>query len=173
VSLSHFDLGEPVLPCHHKILQLQYEVAWNGNPPDLFHEGGLTVADAGIFRDKEKGKGLRVADFSYHPNDSLAQLVVEAWVDKDFRELLLAREKGKVTADAARYAKASLAGRGLYLQHPVVITEDEYNRGYHMQDPTEVVFVLPDQPRVAMTPPPGQSLLETARLLMACTPHGI
>jgi hypothetical protein len=34
----------------------------------------------------------------------------------------------------------------------------------------EIVFVLPDHDG---TCPPGQSLLDTARLLMACTPHGI
>jgi hypothetical protein len=146
--------------------------------------GGLTVAkqnqgnaitEPGIYRNKNvRGMPVRAPDFSYHPNDSLAQMIVDAWVDKDFRDQLLEREKpGKkiVTAEAARLAKASLMGRGLYLKRAVVITEDEYNSGYKMQEPDEVVFVLPNQDLVE--PRPGQSLLDTARLLMASTPNGI
>jgi hypothetical protein len=55
-----------------------------------------------------------------------------------------------------------------------VITEAIYNQGYTPANPdVDVVFVLPNQPRVDIRPPPGQSLLETARLLMASTPNGI
>lgn len=113
-----------------------------------------------------------VPTFSYS-NDSLAQLIVDAWVEKEFRDSLLEREADKttVTPAAAKYAKAALAARGLYLQRAVVITEVEHDNDYTMQDPNEVVFVLPSQNRV--TPRPGQSLLETARLLMSCTPNGI
>jgi hypothetical protein len=113
-----------------------------------------------------------VPTFSYN-NDSLAQMIVDAWVEKDFRDSLLEREADKitVTAAAAKHAKAALAARGLYLQRAVVITEEEHDNDYTMQDPNEVVFVLPSQHRV--TPRPGQSLLETARLLMSCTPNGI
>jgi hypothetical protein len=113
-----------------------------------------------------------VPTFSYN-NDSLAQMIVDAWVEKDFRDSLLEREADKttVTAAAAKQAKAALAARGLYLQRAVVITEEEHDNDYTMQDPNEVVFVLPNQHRV--TPRPGQSLLETARLLMSCTPNGI
>jgi hypothetical protein len=42
-----------------------------------------------------------------------------------------------------------------------------------MQDLTEVVFVLPDRERLGTSFVPGESLLDTARLLMACTPNGI
>jgi hypothetical protein len=52
-----------------------------------------------------------------------------------------------------------------------VITEAEHDHDYTMQNDQEVVFVLPNPERV--TPRPGQSLLDTARLLMACTPNGI
>jgi len=125
---------------------------------------GLTVAK-GVFRDA--GHTDRVADFSYE-NDSLAQMIVYAWTDPTFRGKLLQRQPNGTSPNA----KASLAERGIYLSNPVVITEAEYNQGYHMQDPNGVIFVLPDQPRT-VTPPTGQSLLETARLLMACTPNGI
>lgn len=113
-----------------------------------------------------------VPSFSYSPNDSLAQMIVDAWVEKDFRDALLERGADHtVTPAAASQAKVALAARGFYLQRAVVITEDEHDNDYMMQDPNEVVFVLPNQDRV--TPRPGQSLLETARLLMACTPNGI
>jgi hypothetical protein len=119
---------------------------------------------AGIFR----ASGARVADFSYHPNDSLAQMIVDAWVDDGFRNLLTTGDR----AARITHAQVSLAGRGLYLERPIVITEAEYAAGHDMQDDREIVLVLPNKPR-AGAPRPNQSLLETARLLMACTPEGI
>jgi hypothetical protein len=136
--------------------------------PDLLHEGGLTVA---ILRKNApqrlahepdpQGKD-RVVDFSY-TSDSLAQMIVDAWVDEDFRNLLLNKEN----------AKSLLAARGYYLENPVVITEDQFNRHYRQENDNEIVFVLPDAGRVPRQVPPGQSLLDTARLLMAITPNGI
>lgn len=119
----------------------------------------------GVFLDTNKQD--RVADFSYQ-SDSLAQMVVEAWTDQHFQAWLLTRQADGSSPNA----KASLDGRGIYLSNPVVITEAEYYQGYHMPDPNGVVFVLPNEPRTG-TPPQHRSLLETARLLMACTPNGI
>jgi hypothetical protein len=125
-----------------------------------------------ILKTNLKGSAVTVPAFSYSPNDSLAQMIVDAWVDQDFRNALLEREAdGTVTHAAAREARVALAGRGFYLQRAVVIKESEHDNDYTMQHPNEVVFVLPNQDRV--TPRPGQSLLDTARLLMACTPNGI
>jgi hypothetical protein len=53
-----------------------------------------------------------------------------------------------------------------------LVTEAEYYSGYTLPNPDGVAFVLPNQPRTG-TPAPGQTLLETAKLLMACTPNGI
>jgi len=118
---------------------------------------------AGIFRDVAQQD--RIADFSYAPNDSLAQMIVDAWVDQNFANQLL---------NTQGVAKSALAQRGIYLANPVVITEARYNQGFTPTNPdVDVIFVLPNQPRVDMTPPPGQTLLETARLLMASTPNGI
>jgi hypothetical protein len=127
---------------------------------------GLTVTVAkpkpGIFRDSTRKE--EVADFSYAPNDSLAQMIVDAWVDPEFKKVLLNPAN----------AKALFATRGFYwngtTRKPVVITEDDYNAGYAMQHHDEIVFVLPTHNG---TCPPGQTLLNTARLLMAATPHGI
>ncbi len=116
----------------------------------------------GIFRDNAKTD--QVADFFMTPPDSLAQMVVDAWVDKDFKKLLL--DPGN--------AKALFAQRGFYWggtsRMPVVITEKDYANGYSHNHQNELVFVLPDHDG---TCPPGKSLLETAKLLMAATPNGI
>ena len=55
-------------------------------------------------------------------------------------------------------------------KEPVVISEDDYNAGYTRKHHNEVVFVLPNHDG---TCPPGQNLLDTAKLLMAATPNGI
>jgi hypothetical protein len=128
----------------------------------------LTVASKkrGIFADA--GLTDRVADFSYQ-SDALAQMIVEAWADPSFQNQLT--QGSQATRESN--AKAALEARGIFLQSPIVITEAEYEGGYHVPDPNKgVVLVLPNQPRTE-TPPAHQSLLETAKLLMACTPNGI
>ena len=104
---------------------------------------------------------VRVADFSY-TSDALAQMIVDAWTDKTFETRLLDKSQ----------AKDVLAERGIYLSKPHIITEETYYSGHNCDDPDEVIFVLPNKPRV-VSPPPGHSLLETAKLLMAITPNGI
>ena len=120
----------------------------------------------GIFRDLND-QDTRVADFSYQ-SDSLATLIVEAWANSTFQNSLT--QGSQATRESN--AKQALADRGIYLQHPMVITEAEYQPGYQLSDPDGVVFVLPNQSRTG-TFPAHQSLLETAKLLMACVPNGI
>jgi len=140
--------------------------------PGLLHERGLPMA---IKKRKVKLDGsvttVPAPDFSFSPNDSLAQMIVDLWVDDDYRAAVLKRKPdGTPTDEAAALAQVSLAARGFYLDCATVITEDEYDADY-TAGPTEIVFVLPDAERV--TPRAGQSLLDTARLLMATTPNGI
>jgi hypothetical protein len=109
----------------------------------------------------------KVADFSYE-NDSLAELIVQWW-DGTLGKLTT----GTYAARSAA-AKAELAARGLYLDHPIVVKEDEYDAGFSLADaglPPEkgLVFVLPRIERVTA----GKPLLETAKMLMAITPNGI
>jgi hypothetical protein len=59
---------------------------------------------------------------------------------------------------------------GFNLTRAVVITEDEHDGDYTMQDDNEVVFVLPNIGRRVAG---GARLIDTAKLLMACTPNGI
>ena len=138
--------------------------------------GGLTVT---IFREKtkeafefeltklaklapgqESPKVEAVADFSY-TSDALAEMIVSAWLDPNFKRELLDRNN----------AKRLLEARGFFLNNPIIISEEDYNK--HTQVAADqVVFVLPDERRVQMNKP-GQNLLETAKLLMACVPNGI
>jgi hypothetical protein len=76
-----------------------------------------------------------------------------------------------VTPEAVKLATESVRSAGFQLKRAVVITEREYDNVYETQAPHEVVFVLPDRERVERRP--GQSLTDTARLLMATTPNGI
>jgi hypothetical protein len=155
-----------ILTCHNGTRLLKYETARDGKMANPLHKGGPTVA---IFRPKKKDADpdVPVADFSYQ-NDALAQMIVYAWADKPFRDSLLAVKPDGTSPGA----KSALEQRGVYLANPIIITEDHYNTGYHKTNDNEVVFVLPNFQRHAGAPH-GHSLLETARLLMACTPNGI
>jgi hypothetical protein len=124
--------------------------------------------------------------FSYQ-NDNLADLIVAAWADGPFAgggvsvphlgRALTDRDPqtGLPTTLARNTAKAAVnAMANMDLKSAVVITEEEHDDDYTMQDPDEVVFVLPNQSRLILNPAPTpQQLLETAKLLMACTPNGI
>ena len=118
----------------------------------------------GIYKKKQNAgdPDVREADFSYQ-NDSLAEMIVTAWTNPGFAQQL---------TDHAHpaFAKAELEKRGVYLTDPQVLTEDEYfHTGWQKTSDNEVVFVLPNNSRATL----GKPLLETAKLLMACTPNGI
>lgn len=119
---------------------------------------------------------LAMPDFTY-TSDCLAHMIVDAWVDKGYREALLEREidpvtgERKVTPAAAELATFSVNKCGFNLERAVVISEAEYYDGYVIPvDSPEVTFVLPDPHRVKGHPGP---LLKTAELLMASCPNGI
>jgi hypothetical protein len=111
----------------------------------------------------------RVAEFSYQ-NDALADQIVKAWSETTgggfYDQLTKGSENARSTA-----AKRALDDRGVHMAKPIVITEDEFYEGYTMTDNDGVVFVLPNGSRADATG--GHSLLEVAKLLMACTPNGI
>ncbi len=110
-------------------------------------------------------------------NPGLAQLIVNAWTNSPpgFKRDLLDRDAAgvptTVAVTTATNAVNTLAG--LDLRRAVVITEAEHDGDYTMQSDDEVVFVLPDEGRLRAAPPPLANRLETAKLLMACTPNGI
>ena len=122
--------------------------------------------ERGIFKKKAdvNDPDVKVLDFSY-TSEVLAQLVVDAWANSTLKQTLL----DHTDQDAVRQ---ELANRGVFLKHPVVLTEDEYEKGWQQENDDEVVLVLPNDKR--KTAPSGSfNLLETAKLLMAVTPNGI
>jgi hypothetical protein len=118
--------------------------------------------------------------FSYDPS-KLAPVIVAMWNDPAYPDCAALKRKpnGSPTDAAIAAAKALIntpvtpaGGTDLNLEKPVIITEAEHDAGWYMEDDKEVVFVLPNKPRVVVGSTPPQ-LLATAKLLMACTPNGI
>jgi hypothetical protein len=83
------------------------------------------------------------------------------------------------SADAVKVATNAVnILAGMDLRRAVVISEAEHDDDYTMQTDDEVVFVLPNNARAVLPnpipgPPRPPHILETAKLLMACTPNGI
>jgi hypothetical protein len=113
--------------------------------------------------------------FAYDPS-KLAPVIVTLWNDASYPNLAVLQRnaKGNPTSAALAAAKAVIntSTTNFNLERPVIITEAEHDADWYMDDDTEVVFVLPNKPRVASGSSATQ-LLETAKLLMACTPNGI
>lgn len=112
----------------------------------------------------------KVADFSYS-SDALAQLVVECWLGQH-TELT---DTTRTAVQRAASAKGILQTKGIFLEQPIVLSEQEYTDGFSLADanlPSAVVLVVPARERATIigTPP---ILLETAKMLMAVTPNGI
>jgi hypothetical protein len=154
-----------------------------------------------MFRKRGGGGGAIVATTDltmpvmYYTNDGLRDLIVAAWMngpfsytndqgqqinEPNFGDALIDRDRrtnlpSQRAKDAAKAAVNSMAH--LELKSVVVITEAEHDDDYTMQDNDEVVFVLPNSSRPIAIPAFGQpvpaALLETAKMLMACTPNGI
>ncbi len=109
--------------------------------------------------------------FAYDPA-KLAPIIVSLWANP--MRVLDRKPNGDPTQGALDDAKTvfNTSVTNFDLVRPVVITEAEHDNDWFMNDDTEVVFVLPNRPRVA-DPSTATKLLETAKLLMACTPNGI
>ena len=111
---------------------------------------------------------VTMPSMSYDPA-KIAQVILNLWNNP--LDTLKRDAKGNPTAQALSDAKTVIntAATGLDLVHPVIITEEEHDNDYTMQDDDEIVFVLPRRSRAGNS----ANLLETAKLLMACTPNGI
>lgn len=113
-------------------------------------------------------RDVTIPSFSYPPTDALAQVIVDLWANP--LHVLDRDGKGNPTHAAVTDATAKIQAAGFDLERAVIITEQEHDDDYTMQDPNEVVFVLPNDGRLVNNP---AHLLNTAKLLMACTPNGI
>jgi hypothetical protein len=158
---------------------------WRGATPGPRDQGAMTMAIWKKIKDRGRPDPnaeieLTMPSVSYPATDALAQVVIDAWENKPFpnpgdeglRKQLMDRDpKGYPSAKALKAAKDRLHAAGFEFERPVVISESEHDNDYVMVDPKEIVFVLPDKDRITVHP--GHSLLETAKMLMACTPNGI
>jgi hypothetical protein len=114
-------------------------------------------------------RDVTVPAFSYPPTDELAQVIVDVWANAG--HILDRDHKGNPTSQAVNEATQKIQTTALFdLQRAVIITEQEHDDDYTMQADNEVVFVLPNKNRVVNNP---THLLDTVKLLMACTPNGI
>lgn len=120
-----------------------------------------------VFRTEKKH--LVLPAFSFQPTDALAQLIVNAWADPG-RLLERDPETNLPTQKAVQEATQRVNAAGFDLSRAVVLTEAEHDNDYVMQSDDEIVFVLPNHNRVNAHP---TNLLDTAKLLMGCTPNGI
>jgi hypothetical protein len=96
-------------------------------------------------------------------------MIVDAWANPGH---LLERDHNTQlpTPRSVTEATARIKQAGFDLERAVVITEAEHDSDYMMQSDNEIVFVLPNKNRLAS---PTANLLDTAKLLMGCTPNGI
>ena len=95
---------------------------------------------------------------NYNPNNTLAQIIVDAW-----------RDPGGFGAQLLANPDQELRSRGLFLVNPRVMTHAQFK--IEVIPEGSMVLVLPDAP--SPLPPPGVDLLDSARAAMAYTPVGI
>jgi hypothetical protein len=106
-----------------------------------------------------------------YPDTDLPRVIVEVWNNP--RHILDRDGANQPTPDAVADATALINSEtGMNLTRAVIITEEEHDNDYTTLDENEIVFVLPKRERVAADATQYQ-LLESAKLLMACTPNGI
>jgi hypothetical protein len=137
------------------------------------------TAPGGI-KKKKNNLEMTVPEFAMPPDavPGTAQVIVNIWtgqpgLDKIMDRVQSGPQKGVATQEAVDQATAAInaAAPGFNLNRCVIIKEDEHDAGYTMEFEDDVVFVLPRKSR--LKPPATANLLETAKLLMACTPNGI
>jgi hypothetical protein len=114
-------------------------------------------------------RDVTVPSFSYPSTNGLAQVIIDVWANPG--HIMDRDNKGNPTQTAVREATQKIQSTAqLDLERAVIITEQEHDDDCTQQTDNEVVFVLPNQNRVTNNP---AHLLDTVKLLMACTPNGI
>ena len=106
--------------------------------------------------------GTHNISVSYYPNDKLAEMIAQAWIDPGYKDRLL-----KHTAQVFQEA-------GIFVDNPLVVTETDFKKNPYAKD-QYTLFVLPDAPAGKQfdTSIVQGNLIETARIKMAYTLIGI
>jgi hypothetical protein len=133
----------------------------------------------GIHR-KRGSADITIPDFELDPDavPGIAQVIVDIWqqtlpnLDKVLERVTTGAKKGMATTTAVQQATAAINAATPHYNflRCVIISEEEHDNGYTMETENDVVFVLPNQGRIDTG---GGNLLDSAKLLMACTPNGI
>jgi hypothetical protein len=135
----------------------------------------------GGIRKKKGSDDITVPEFAMPPDavPSIAQVIVDIWQQtKPNLDKIMERTNpgpnGVATPTAIKQATDAINGAApdFKLARVEIITEAEHDRGYTTEDENAVVFVLPNKDRVKDITT-SASLLNSAKLLMACTPNGI
>ena len=84
------------------------------------------------------------------PSPELIQAIVRAWRDPKYRSALLTYpdDAGWGNESSPDYQKTNAAFKavGLEFNNPVVLTVEQYRRGYKKAQDEDTIFVLPDTP---------------------------
>ncbi len=137
------------------------------------------LTPGGIKKKKGAADEITVPEFAMPPEavPGIAQVIVDAWnhaasLNKILDRVQSGAKKGMATGEAVTQATTAIntAAPKFNLKRAVIISEQEHDDGYTVEFDDDVVFVLPRDTRVDLT---GANLLNTAKLLMACTPNGI
>ena len=122
--------------------------------------------------------GPKIPIVSYHPNDGLVDVIIRAWQNNNFKKKLLSFDSDSDASDVTKDPQYPRTKRRLelvgqvFVDQPVVITEDQYKAGYVKRDNAEIVFVLPNTPK-DLVEGPETALGNSARALMAAVPFGM
>jgi len=122
--------------------------------------------------------GPKIPIVSYHPNEGLVSVIVRAWENEEFRKNLLSFDETDDVSNLSILPKYLRSRRRLgrvgevFINKPVVITEDQYIAGYVKRDNAEVVFVLPNTPEDVVEGSDTPTS-DSARVLMAAVPFGM
>jgi hypothetical protein len=114
-------------------------------------------------------EGNKDAISVHYPNDNLVSTIIRAWLDSGFRQDLLTypnlttQELWSSAPKTTDYQKprARLAEMGVYVEHPIVLTPQQYEWDY-TKSGCDVVYVLPDEPSL----PSAKYSVDTARTAM-------
>ena len=133
----------------------------------------------GGIRKKKGNDDITVPEFAMPPDavPSIAQVIVDIWqqTKPNLDKIVTERVNGVASPTAIQQATDAINGAAnahFKLKRVEIITEAEHDSGYTTDDVNAVVFVLPNKERVKDLTS-GTSLVNSAKLLMACTPNGI
>lgn len=144
-----------------------------------FHQEGSVAQPGGIKR-RRGNVDITIPDFQLAPDavPGIAQVIVNSWRGDPSLANILDRiqnpgpTQGMATPLARTQATNAINAAAPHYNFTrcIIISEEEHDKGYTMENENDVVFVLPNPGRID---PAGPDLLSSAKLLMACTPNGI